>query len=41
MSKRLMGQFVEEHDLTFKEDFPVNTSGGQLSYGQPGGQVEW
>ncbi|PKC51893.1 thiolase-like protein, partial [Rhizophagus irregularis] len=23
------GLFVEEHDLTFKGDFPVNTSGGQ------------
>jgi|HigsolmetaGSP11D_1036233.scaffolds.fasta_scaffold01035_4 Acetyl-CoA acetyltransferase len=30
------GRFVEEHDLTFKGDFPVNTSGGQLSVGQPG-----
>ncbi|MFP5110218.1 thiolase family protein [Neobacillus sp. C211] len=30
------GNFVEEHDLTFKGDFPVNTSGGQLSAGQPG-----
>jgi acetyl-CoA C-acetyltransferase len=30
------GKFVEEHDLTFKGDFPVNTSGGQLSVGQPG-----
>ncbi|MFD0825969.1 thiolase family protein [Neobacillus sp. M.A.Huq-85] len=30
------GRFVEEHDLTFKGDFPVNTSGGQLSAGQPG-----
>lgn len=29
-------RFVEEHDLTFKGDFPVNTSGGQLSAGQPG-----
>ncbi|RNB88811.1 thiolase family protein [Brevibacillus nitrificans] len=30
------GRFVLEHDLTFKGDFPVNTSGGQLSVGQPG-----
>lgn len=30
------GRFVQEHDLTFKGDFPVNTSGGQLSVGQPG-----
>lgn len=30
------GRFVEEHDLTFEGDFPVNTSGGQLSVGQPG-----
>ncbi|MFJ7308888.1 thiolase family protein [Peribacillus frigoritolerans] len=30
------GRFVQEHDLTFKGDFPVNTSGGQLSAGQPG-----
>jgi acetyl-CoA C-acetyltransferase len=27
---------VEEHDLTYKGDFPVNTHGGQLSYGQAG-----
>ncbi|GBD12353.1 hypothetical protein HRbin24_00360 [bacterium HR24] len=30
------GPFVEEHDLTYRGDFPVNTHGGQLSYGQPG-----
>ena len=30
------GHFVQEHDLTFKGDLPVNTSGGQLSVGQPG-----
>lgn len=29
-------KFVEEHDLTFRGDFPVNTSGGQLSFGQAG-----
>lgn len=30
------GPFVATHDLTFKGDFPVNTHGGQLSFGQPG-----
>jgi acetyl-CoA C-acetyltransferase len=30
------GHFVSEHDLTFKGDVPVNTSGGQLSCGQAG-----
>ena len=29
-------QFVTEHDLTFRGDFPMNTAGGQLGYGQPG-----
>jgi acetyl-CoA C-acetyltransferase len=29
--------FVNSHDLTFRGDFPVNTSGGQLSFGQAGG----
>ncbi len=29
-------QFVAEHDLTFRGDFPMNTSGGQLGYGQAG-----
>lgn len=28
--------FVRQHDLTFGGDFPHNTSGGQLSIGQPG-----
>ena len=28
--------FVRTHDLTFAGDFPHNTSGGQLSMGQPG-----
>jgi acetyl-CoA acetyltransferase len=28
------GPFVQDHDLTFKGDFPVNTHGGQLSFGQ-------
>jgi acetyl-CoA C-acetyltransferase len=26
--------FVASHDLTFRGDFPVNTAGGQLSFGQ-------
>lgn len=26
--------FVSEHDLTFRGDFPMNTAGGQLSFGQ-------
>ncbi len=29
------GKFIEEHDISFKGDFPVNTGGGQLSSGQP------
>ncbi|MDR2256070.1 MAG: thiolase family protein [Arthrobacter sp.] len=28
--------FVRDHDLTFRGDFPMNTAGGQLSFGQPG-----
>lgn len=30
------GRFVEEHDLSWAGDFPCNTHGGQLSFGQPG-----
>jgi acetyl-CoA acetyltransferase len=30
------GRFVEAHDLTFRGDFPLNTHGGMLSFGQPG-----
>jgi len=30
------GAFVTEHDLTWRGDFPCNTHGGQLSFGQPG-----
>lgn len=30
------GRFIEEHDLRWNGDFPVNTHGGQLSFGQPG-----
>ncbi|MEZ5223730.1 MAG: thiolase family protein [Ilumatobacteraceae bacterium] len=29
-------QFVDAHDLTFAGDFPCNTHGGQLSFGQAG-----
>jgi acetyl-CoA acetyltransferase len=29
-------RFVAEHDLTYSGDFPVNTAGGQLSFGQAG-----
>ncbi|BBZ04952.1 transporter [Mycolicibacterium chitae] len=29
-------QFVSGRDLTFRGDFPMNTAGGQLGYGQPG-----
>ena len=28
--------WLAEHDLTFRGDFPINTAGGQLSYGQAG-----
>lgn len=28
--------FVRDHDLTWSGDFPMNTHGGQLSYGQAG-----
>ncbi|MEU3270212.1 thiolase family protein [Saccharomonospora sp. NPDC006951] len=28
--------WVREHDLTFRGDFPLNTAGGQLSFGQAG-----
>ena len=27
-------QFVQDHDLTYRGDFPVNTHGGQLGFGQ-------
>jgi acetyl-CoA acetyltransferase len=29
------GRWVEEHNLGFDGDFPVNTHGGQLGFGQP------
>lgn len=28
--------FVNDHDLTFRGDFPLNTAGGQLGFGQAG-----
>ena len=30
------GSFVESHDMTFAGDFPLNTHGGQMSFGQAG-----
>ncbi len=30
------GAFVASHDLSWAGDFPLNTHGGQLSFGQPG-----
>lgn len=30
------GHFVQEHDLTYRGDWPLNTHGGQLSMGQAG-----
>ena len=30
------GRFVADHDLSYAGDFPCNTHGGQLSFGQPG-----
>lgn len=35
-AKGTAGQFIEDHDLRWNGDFPVNTHGGQLSFGQPG-----
>jgi acetyl-CoA acetyltransferase len=29
-------RFIRDHDLTFAGDFPLNTHGGQLSFGQAG-----
>jgi acetyl-CoA acetyltransferase len=29
-------EFVNDHDLTYRGDFPLNTAGGQLSFGQAG-----
>jgi acetyl-CoA acetyltransferase len=33
-AKGAAGKFVDEHDLTWRGDFPLNTHGGQLSFGQ-------
>lgn len=36
------GKFVDDHDLSYKGEIPINTGGGQLSSGQPamaGGMV--
>ncbi len=33
------GAWYAEHDTTYKGDFPVNTHGGQLSYGQQAGNT--
>jgi acetyl-CoA acetyltransferase len=30
------GRFVDQHDFRYNGDFPLNTHGGQLSFGQPG-----
>ncbi len=30
------GRFVDAHDFRYDGDFPLNTHGGQLSFGQPG-----
>ena len=35
--KGQVGRFIEEHDFTYRGDYPLNTHGGQLSFGQPGG----
>ncbi|HZW56628.1 MAG TPA: thiolase family protein [Nitrososphaerales archaeon] len=29
------GKFVDEHDISYRGDLPINTGGGQLSSGQP------
>ena len=28
--------WITDHDLTYRGDFPLNTAGGQLSFGQAG-----
>ena len=33
-AKGAAAAFVDEHDLTWRGDFPLNTHGGQLSFGQ-------
>jgi acetyl-CoA acetyltransferase len=32
-----IGPFYESTDTTYKGEFPINTDGGQISAGQPGG----
>ena len=39
MPKGESGPGYAEHDTTYKGDFPVNTHGGQLSYGQQAGNT--
>ncbi len=39
MPKGESGPWYAEHDTTYKGDFPVNTHGGQLSYGQQAGNT--
>ncbi len=34
-----IGSFYEATDTTYKGTFPINTDGGELSGGQPGGQA--
>jgi acetyl-CoA acetyltransferase len=36
-NKGEIGEFFESTDTTYKGTFPINTDGGQLSAGQPGG----
>jgi len=36
-TKGEIGEFFESTDTTYKGTFPINTDGGQLSAGQPGG----
>ena len=39
MPKGESGPWYQETDTTYKGDFPVNTHGGQLSYGQQAGNT--
>jgi acetyl-CoA acetyltransferase len=39
MPKGESGPWYQDHDTTYKGDFPVNTHGGQLSYGQQAGNA--
>ena len=38
-NKGEIGAFYENTDTTYKGTFPINTDGGQLSGGQPGGMA--